>query len=44
MLKKYISPQMTKLGSLYSLTNENMMEPYSDGSMMMAMQGNGVPG
>jgi hypothetical protein len=38
MLKKYVSPQLTKLGSLYSITNA-MAGGYADmmgGNMMMA--------
>jgi hypothetical protein len=40
MLKKYVSPQLTKLGSLYSITNAMSMGGYADmmeGSMIMAM-------
>jgi hypothetical protein len=38
MLKKYVSPQLTKLGSLYSITNAMAAGGYADmmgGTMMM---------
>ncbi len=38
MLKKYVSPQLTKLGSLYSVTNAMSGFMYADmmgGTMMM---------
>jgi hypothetical protein len=34
MLKKYVSPQLTKLGSLYSITNAMAAGSYAD--MMQA--------
>jgi hypothetical protein len=30
MLKKYVSPQLTKLGSLYSITNAMSAGGYAD--------------
>lgn len=38
MLKKYVSPQLTKLGSLYSITNAMVGGGYADmmgGTMVM---------
>jgi hypothetical protein len=38
MLKKYVSPQLTKLGSLYGVTNAMYGGPFSDmmgGTMAM---------
>jgi hypothetical protein len=37
MLKKYVTPQVTVLGSLYSSTNA-AMGMYADGMGMMMMQ------
>ncbi len=38
MLKKYVSPELTKLGSLYSITNAMAAGGYADmmqGNMLM---------